>query len=517
MAAVRRLVVVPGDQLDLKSAAFDDFDVKRDLVWMAEVTGESTYVLSHKVRIAYFLSAMRHFAEEVRKRGFRLEYRALEAAGNRQDLKAELQAAIDEFRPERLVVVEPGEWRIEQMIRQLSAELHVALDILPDRYFYCSRSEFADWAKAHKQLRMEFFYREMRKRTGVLMENGEPVGGRWNFDRENRKSFGREGPGLLLQKHRTFPPCKITADVIALVNARFAEHPGTLEHFALPVTARDAQAALNDFICNRLPYFGDYQDAMWTDEPVLFHSQISAAMNLKLLDPRAVLMQVEDAYHRGHAPLASVEGYVRQILGWREYVRGIYWTYMPRYLEGNALKATEKLPDFYWDGRTDMNCLKQSIGQTLAYGYAHHIQRLMVTGLYALLFGVEPLEVHKWYLAIYWDAVEWVELPNTVGMSQFADGGLMASKPYIASGKYISRMSNYCQCCRYRPSDAIGKYACPYTTLYWDFLIRHEEMLAKNPRTVMQVRNLARLSADRKSQIRKQAAAIRERTPKGAY
>ena len=256
---------------------------------------------------------------------------------------------------------------------------------------------------------------------------------------------------------------------------------------------------------------------MWTDEPYLYHSRISAAMNLKLLNPRRVVMEVEDAYHKGHAPLAAVEGFIRQILGWREYVRGIYWNFMPDYLEKNALHATEKLPDFYWDGKTDMNCLKQAIDQTLEHGYAHHIQRLMVTGLYALLFGVDPVEVHKWYLAIYWDAVEWVELPNTTGMSQYADGGIMASKPYVASGKYISRMSNYCHGCRYKPDDATGEKACPFTTLYWDFLMRHEKMLAKNPRMMMQVRNVARLTAARKKEIRQLASAIRANTRKGSY
>ncbi len=228
------------------------------------------------------------------------------------------------------------------------------------------------------------------------------------------------------------------------------------------MTSRDAKLALDDFVANRLADFGNYQDAMWTGKPFLYHSRLSATMNLKLLNPRSVVTAVEDAYHRGDAPLAAAEGYIRQIIGWREYVRGIYWTFMPEYIERNALQAQEKLPDFYWDGKTDMNCLKQVVGETLAHGYAHHIQRLMVTGLFALLFGVHPVEVHKWYLAIYWDAVEWVELPNTTGMSQYADGGLMGSKPYIASGKYIHRMSNYCEGCRYKPDEAVGRTCLPF-------------------------------------------------------
>ena len=314
-----------------------------------------------------------------------------------------------------------------------------------------------------------------------------------------------------------FPPDQITQEVITLVENAFPKHVGSLAHFDLPVTAADAALALQDFIDHRLPNFGDYQDAMWTERPFLYHARISAAMNLKLLNPRRVLMAVQDAHHKGHAPLAATEGFIRQILGWREYVRGIYWVFMPGYVEKNALNATEKLPDLYWTAQTDMECLRQAVGQTLEYGYAHHIQRLMVTGLYSLLFGVDPIEIHKWYLAIYWDAIEWVEMPNVIGMSQFADGGIMASKPYVASGKYISRMSNYCSHCRYKPDEMLGKDACPFTTLYWDFLLRHESVLAKNPRTLMQVRNLARFSDDKKKAIQLQAAQHRADQPKGAY
>jgi len=357
----------------------------------------------------------------------------------------------------------------------------------------------------------------MRKKSSVLMERGQPEGGTWNFDPENRKSFGKSGSGLLLPPPRSFPPDTTTREVIEAVNARFANHPGTLEHFDLPVTSRDAKLALDDFVANRLAHFGNYQDAMWTGQPLLYHSRISDTMNVKLLDPRTVVRAIEDAYHRGNAPLAAVEGYIRQIIGWREYVRGVYWTFMPEYIERNALQAEEKLPDFYWDGKTDMNCLKQVVGETLAYGYAHHIQRLMVTGLFALLFGVHPVEVHRWYLAIYWDVVEWVEMPNTTGMSQYPDGGIMGSKAYIATGKYIHRMSNYCEGCRYKPDEAEGEHACPFTTLYWDFLMRHEEILSGNQRMRMQVRNLARLSTKKKSAVLEQAQAFRKAMPKGNY
>ena len=517
MRKVRNLVAVLGDQLDLRSSAFDGFDPERDLVWMAEVPGEATLVFSHKVRIAFFISAMRHFAQEVRSEGFDLEYRTMDSADNRGELSAELHASIRRHRPERVVLTEPGEYRVEQLFRALAQETGTALDLRSDRSFYCGRDEFRIWANRHPQLRMEFFYREMRRRSGVLMQGDKPVGGQWNFDPENRKSFGKSGPGLLLPAPETFPPDEITREIIELVNSRFPNHPGTLQGFDLPVTRQQARLALSDFIAKRLPDFGAYQDAMWRDEPYLYHARISAAMNLKLLDPRLVVVEVEDAYRRGHAPLPSVEGFIRQVIGWREYVRGVYWTFMPQYIQRNALDAHEKLPDLYWDGQTDMNCLAQVVGQTLKYGYAHHIQRLMVTGLFALLFGVDPIEVHKWYLAIYWDAVEWVELPNTTGMSQFADGGLMGSKPYVASGKYIDRMSNYCQGCRYKPGQATGAEACPFTTLYWDFLMRHEDTLSGNQRMKMQLRNLMRISPQNKLQILEQSQEFRANLPKGHY
>ncbi|MBY0376048.1 MAG: cryptochrome/photolyase family protein, partial [Bryobacteraceae bacterium] len=319
-----------------------------------------------------------------------------------------------------------------------------------------------------------------------------------------RAAFGKQGPGTV-PPPLAFPPDRTTRDVLALVRQRFASHAGSLDHFSWPVTPAQARAALDDFITHRLPFFGAHQDAMWTNEPFLYHSRISAALNLKLLDPREAIAAAENAYRRHDAPLAAVEGFIRQILGWREYVRGIYWRFMPGYADGNALDAHQPLPAFYWTGDTEMNCLRDAIGQTLRHGYAHHIQRLMVTGLYALLLGVEPQQIHEWYLAVYVDAVEWVELPNTIGMSQFADGGLMASKPYAATGKYIQRMSNYCDGCRYDPAERTGDRACPFTTLYWDFLIRNEAKLRATPRMEMQLRNLDRLSPAQKSLIEEKA------------
>jgi deoxyribodipyrimidine photolyase-related protein len=507
--ALRHLVIVLGDQLDAASAAFDGFDPRRDAVWMAEVAGEAEHVWTSQPRIAMFLATMRHFRASLIARGWTVHYTELDGPGNTQTLAGELRRAVTTLRPETLIVVEPGEWRVARDLEAAARASGLPLEVRTDRHFLCSHETFRAHAEGRKQLRMEFFYREMRRTHRVLLdEAGEPLGGKWNFDAENRSGFGRSGPPAH-PAPKWFPPDVTTRAVIALVRTRFATHPGNLDTFDWPVTAEAAQAALADFVAHRLADFGTYQDAMWTEEPWLFHSRLAAAMNLKLLNPRDVIRAAEQALARRRASLASVEGFIRQILGWREYVRGVYWLHMPGYVDRNALRAVEPLPKFYWTAETPMACLRASIRQTLDLGYAHHIQRLMVTGLYALLLGVDPKRVHEWYLAVYVDAVEWVELPNTLGMSQYADGGVMASKPYVATGKYIQRMSNYCAGCRFDPAQATGERACPFTTLYWDFLLRRRPLLAANQRMALQVKNLARLSAKQVAEIRTRAAAIR--------
>ena len=505
---MRHLILILGDQLDRHSSVFDGFDSNQDCIWMAEVATESTKVWTHKARIVVFLSAMRHFAESLRAEGMRVDYRKLEDLENAGNFVAELTATLKRLKPQRLIIVEPGEWQVREDFRRTAEALGLPLEMREDRHFLASHADFEKHVKGRKQLRMEFFYREMRVKHQVLMDEGKPVGGEWNFDSENRKSFAKQGPPLHAAPRR-FLPDAISREVMDLVEQRFAKHPGRLADFDWPLTSQDAQLALVDFIENRLTDFGDYQDAMWTREPWLFHSRLSVVMNLKLLDPRVVIAAAEKAYRTGSAPLAAVEGFIRQILGWREYVRAIYWRFMPDYLSLNSLDAHQPLPSFYWTGETDMNCLREAIGQTLQYGHAHHIQRLMVTGLFSLLLGVKPQEVHEWYLAMYVDAVEWVELPNTLGMSQHGDGGIMASKPYIASGKYIQRMSNYCTGCRFDPAKSTGPEACPFTTLYWDFLMRHETRLKMNQRMSMQVRNVTRLTETEKAAISEQAESIR--------
>jgi deoxyribodipyrimidine photolyase-related protein len=505
---LRHLVLVLGDQLDVQSSALQGFDASQDVVWMAEVSEESTHVWSAKQRIAVFLCAMRHFAHSLRALGLPLDYTRLDDADNAGSLALELGKAIARLRPSALVLCAPGDWRVLQSLRAVAKAHGLPLDVRDDTHFFSTVREFASYAQNKKQIRLEYWYRELRRKHRILMEGDAPVGGQWNFDADNRQAFGKAGPQNLPPPSR-FVPDATSQEVLALVNQRFAQHPGSVDSFAWPVTRAQALEALRMFIEQRLPLFGKYEDAMWAGQAWLYHSQLSCALNLKLLNPREVVQTAVQAYDSGHAPLAAVEGFVRQILGWREYVRGIYWLHMPDYLERNALQAQAALPAWYWTGQTDMACLKDAITQTLEHGYAHHIQRLMVTGLYALLLGVKPQSVHRWYLSVYVDAVEWVELPNTLGMSQFGDGGLMASKPYVASGKYIQRMSNHCAGCAYDPAQSTGPKACPFTTLYWDFLARHEDLLQQSPRMAMQLKNLARLDASARASIAAQASAHR--------
>ena len=507
---LRHLVLILGDQLNLDSTALSDFDPSQDAIWMAEVMEESTHVTSSKQRSTLFLSAMRHFAESLKEKAWPLHYIQLDDADNTGSLAGELDKVLQHTQAQGLVMTAPGEWRVLQDLRAIAKKNSLPLEVRDDTHFFSTVREFAEHAKGRKQLRQEFFYRELRQKTGILMDGKKPLGGQWNFDEENRGSFGKAGPGQMPPPLR-FEPDSITQNVMQLVNTKMASHPGTLNTFGWPVTRSQALEALNGFIQYRLPSFGLYQDAMWEGEVWLYHSHLASAMNLKLLNPKEVVNAAEKAYQQGHAPLPAVEGFIRQILGWREYVRGIYWTQMPEYLERNEMQSIARLPEFYWTGDTDMACLRDAIVQTLQHGYAHHIQRLMVTGLFALLLGVAPKEVHAWYLGVYVDAVEWVELPNTLGMSQFADGGVMASKPYVASGKYIDRMSNHCKGCRFNPALSIGESACPFTTLYWDYLNRHVDVLAKNPRMLMQLKNLNRLSDEERHAISVQAKSLMNR------
>jgi deoxyribodipyrimidine photolyase-related protein len=493
-----QLRLVLGDQLTRGVSSLSDIDPARDVVLMVEVAEEARYVPHHKQKITFILSAMRHFAHDLAVEGIRVDYITLDDPENTHSFSGELARAVARHRPDSVIVTEPGEWRVLQMIQGWSTQLSVPVDIRDDDRFFCSRADFAQMTQTRKTGRMEFFYREMRRRTGILMADSVPEGGQWNFDADNRKSLPR---GVQPPQRRRFAPDAITRQVMALVDARFGSHFGDLEPFGWAVTRPDALAALDHFITDCLPRFGDYQDAMKAGEDFLFHGLISPYLNCGLLTAHEVCIRAEDAYRAGAAPLNAVEGFVRQILGWREFVRGIYWAEMPDYAQTNHLNARRDLPALYWTGQTPMRCMAECIGTTRRNAYAHHIQRLMVTGNFALLAGVAPAQVEEWYLAVYLDAFEWVELPNVHGMVMHADGGRIGSKPYAASGAYIDRMSDYCAGCAYDPKEKLGPKACPFNYLYWNFLIENEAVLAGNPRMALPYRTLAKMNPQRRAEI----------------
>ncbi len=497
----RRLVLVLGDQLDPASAAFDGFDPERDAVVMTEAREEATHVRAHKKRLVLFFSAMRHFAEELRGRGWTVHYHPLDGeapAGSIAEGAARHAA-------DQLHVVEPGDFRVADSLRRRFQ----GIVIHEDRHFLSSPDDFRSFVEGRKRVILEDFYRMMRRRTGWLMEGDKPVGGEWNYDKENRKSFGKSGPGETPGRP-TSRPDAITEAVMRMVEAEFPDAPGSTAGFDEPVTRHAALAHLRQFVAERLPRFGDHQDAIVTGHATLWHSRLSGALNLKLLDPREVIEAAIAAHQAGTAPINAVEGFVRQILGWREFVRGVYFTEMPAYADRNALGAEAALPAFYYTGETEMACLADTLGQLVDQAYAHHIQRLMVSGLFAMLWGAHPRRVNDWHLAMHLDAIDWVSLPNVLGMSQHGDGGQVGTKPYAASGAYISRMSDCCARCPYDPKQATGPTACPFTTLYWDFLSRHDARFRPNRRMAMQMKNLDRKEGDLPA-IRRAAEALRTR------
>jgi deoxyribodipyrimidine photolyase-related protein len=471
---VVRLVLVLGDQLSPEIAALKAADRTRDVVVMAEVMGEGTSVPHHPQKIALILAAMRKFAAGLAADGWRVAYSRLDDPENSQTISGELLRRVAEYGTSEVMATKPGEWRVLQDLE----EVPLRVTVLEDDRFIASEAEFAAWAAGRKQLRMEWFYRDMRRKTGLLMAGDQPAGGQWNFDHDNRKPAKAD---LLRPRPQGFEPDAAVAEVLDLVEERF-RHFGRLRPFRWATDRAGAMAALQDFIADRLPRFGDEQDAMLEGEPFLSHALISPYLNLGLLGPMEVCRAVEEAWKAGRVPLPAAEGFIRQIIGWREYVRGIWSLRGPDYLKGNALGHARKLPAAYWGGETRMACMAAAIGQTRDLAYAHHIQRLMVTGNFALLAGVDPGKVHEWYLSVYIDAFEWVEAPNTIGMSQFADGGLLGSKPYVSSGAYIDRMSDHCGSCHYRVKEKTGDRACPFNLLYWHFLDRHRERFRANPR-----------------------------------
>ncbi|HEX8400408.1 MAG TPA: cryptochrome/photolyase family protein [Allosphingosinicella sp.] len=496
------LIPILGDQLSLGLSSLEGADPATAILLMMEVGDETTYVRHHRRKLAYILSAMRHHALALEEAGWRVDYVRLDDPESHGSFTGEVARAVARHGAERIVVTEAGEWRVQAMLDAWQTLFGIPVDIRTDTRFIASHADFQAWAKGKADLVMEFFYREQRRRTGLLMDGDKPAGGRWNYDKENRKPAAAD---LFMPEPPRFPADAITQEVIELVETRFPELLGSLKDWDIAVTREDALAAQETFLDKALCSFGDFQDAMVTGQPRLWHGHLSPYINSGLLDPLELCRAVDARYREGRVPLNCAEGYIRQIIGWREYMRGVYWLAGPDYVERNFFGNTRQLPLFYWTGETDMHCMAQALGQTWRYAYAHHIQRLMVTGNFALLIGAVPKAVHLWYMEVYLDAYEWVTLPNTLGMSQFGDGGLVGTKPYAASGAYINRMSDYCPPCRYDPTKRVGEDACPFNALYWNFLDRNRDRLDGNPRLRNIYRTWDRFGDDTKRETLAQA------------
>lgn len=504
---MKNLCVVLWDQLSLSLSSLKKANKQTDIILLCEDWHDATYVKHHKKKLVLIFSAMRHFAKDLQEAGYNVKYIRLEDSEHKGTLLAHVQSVLNSQKISSILITHPGEYRQYSEINKWQETLHLPVKLLEDDRYMCTLQEFNNWAGQRKQLRMEFFYREMRKKHNILIEQDEPVGGSWNYDQENRKKID---PAINIPNTYHIKPDKITHTVIELVKEKFGDHFGDIEPFHFAVTRADALDALHDFIRHRLQNFGDYQDAMVQDEPWLFHAHISFYLNSGLLLPNECIQAAEQAYRKGLAQINAVEGFIRQILGWREYVRGIYWREMPRYAEHNHLHAKRKLPDLYWTGETKMNCLSQCVKDTKKNAYAHHIQRLMILGNFALLCGFSPAEVNEWFLIVYADAYEWVEMPNVSGMVLYADGGLLASKPYAAGGNYINKMSNYCANCEYNVKLKNGTNACPFNYLYWDFMNRNRQILQDNPRVAMLYRTYDRMDDKKKKQINTDTAVFLE-------
>ena len=502
---MRTLRLVLSDQLTPELASLRDLDKQHDIVMLCETLEEATYVKHHKQKLVFQWASMRHFAADLTRQGVKVHYVKWDEHSC-ASLDEAVQQALQLFKVDAIALTFPGEYRLLEKFLAWQQRLDIDISILEDDRFLCSPAEFASWAKTRKILRMEYFYHHMRVKENVLLdEKKKPLGGQWNFDKENRKPLGAK---VKLPLRASASIDSVTKEVMALVEKHFPKHFGSLQTFRWAVTREAALTCLAEFIKKELPHFGDYQDAMSTDNPFLFHSLLSPYLNAGLLLPKEVITLAEEAYQKGLAPLNAVEGFIRQILGWREYVRGVYWLKMPNYAKLNFLNAKRHLPAFYWTADTSYHCLQQVITQTQEYAYAHHIQRLMVTGNFALLAGFDPKEVCEWYLIVYADAYDWVELPNTLAMSLFADGGILGSKPYAASGKYIQRMSNYCDSCQFNPQDTIGEKACPFNSLYWHFLHRNQKQLQGNQRLTYTYATWNKMAAAKQQAILQKAQAV---------
>lgn len=503
----KTLRLVLGDQLNLQHSWFAkaDSDI---LCLMMEMKQETGYVKHHVQKVVGFFLAMRNFSDELQKMGHQVLYWNLDHENNTQNLSENLSFVIDKHQITHFEYQLPDEYRLDVQLDDICKHLDISFKKYDSEHFLTERAFLADFFKGKKTYLMETFYREMRKKYNILMDGQEPLTGKWNYDQENRNKL--KDP-LLLKSPRVFP--KNVSSIVELLKKMEVETIGFIEEskFEWPVSREESLEVLEYFCEHLLHRFGEYQDAMYSGDEFLFHSRLSFSLNTKMLSPLEVVSQVERYFesHQESVSIAQVEGFIRQIIGWREYMRGIYWAKMPDFASMNYFGHDRRLPDFFWTGKTKMNCLKHSIGQSLKTSYAHHIQRLMVTGNFALLAGIDPDEVDQWYLGIYIDAIEWVEITNTRGMSQFADGGIVGTKPYVSSANYIDKMGDYCQGCSYDKKLKVGEKACPFNSLYWHFYNRNTELLSKNPRIGMMYRTWEKMKD--KSAILDQAEFYLER------
>lgn len=500
---MKTLRLILGDQLNADHSWFQAPQSNHVYVMM-EMKQELTYVKHHVQKVMAFFLAMHNFKDDLSKRGHQFIYLTLDDANNYQELEKNLDHIISSNDIEHFEYQMPDEYRLDEQLKAYCQKLSISSQMVDTEHFLTTREELGTFFRGKKQWLMESFYRQMRKKHGVLMEGSEPTGGQWNFDHDNRKKMPKD---LKIPPPKAFP--KKVEELKKLLDDQGVKTFGNLDikKFIWPVSEKEAKVLFNYFLENLLPNFGSYQDAMTTQGWSLFHSRISFALNAKILPPQYIIEATEEHYrqHEDDVPLSAVEGFIRQILGWREYMRGIYWHHMPDYASTNFFNHERKLPSWYWTGKTKMKCLSHSIEQSLDYAYAHHIQRLMVTGNFALLAGVHPDEVDAWYLGVYIDAIEWVEITNTRGMSQFADGGVVATKPYVASANYMHKMGHYCSQCSYDYKRKTGEGACPFNSLYWHFIDRNKNKLSNNPRMGMIYRVWDKNSEEKKNQILEQA------------
>lgn len=497
------LRLILGDQLNSQHSWFSE--VNTDILYcLMEIRSETDYVNHHIQKVAGIFKAMQCFAQDLTEKGHLVTYIKLNDKNNLQSFSANLNQLLHQHNIEKFEYQEPDEYRVDEHLKTFSQSLSIPTEMFSTEHFMTSRTELAELFKGKKTYLMETFYRKIRSRFQIMMENGIPIGGQWNFDHDNRNKFTGQVP----LPHPCSPQTNVQ-DVVNEIRKADVKTIGTIDaqNFIWPVNRAQSLELLKVFCSDLLEHFGSYQDAMLKNHWTLFHSRLSFALNIKLISPLEVVNAAVDEWKKrpDEISLSQIEGFVRQIIGWREYMRGVYWAHMPEYAQRNYFAHTNSLPEWYWTGETKLNCLKKAIGQSLEKAYAHHIQRLMVTGNFALLAGVHPDEVDQWYLGIYIDAFEWVEITNTRGMSQFADGGLVGSKPYVSSANYIDKMSDYCEGCHYDKKKKTGHKACPFNSLYWNFYDRNRSLLVRNPRIGMMYRTWDKMNPADKTDILNQA------------